>query len=74
MTPSLRKPFGVLLMIVVLAAYALAVAAFAVPIGRLPVLAQLPVYIVLGIAWMWPVRPLLRWTITGQWRAPRAEP
>ena len=73
MTPLLRKPIGILLMIAALAAYALAVAAFAGPIGRLPVLAQLPVYVVLGIALLWPVRPLLRWTITGHWRAPQGE-
>jgi hypothetical protein len=71
MNPSPRKPFGILLMIAALAAYALAVSAFAPLIGRLPVLLQLPIYIGLGIAWMWPIRPLLRWTITGHWRAER---
>lgn len=44
------------------------VASFSGTIGRLPVLAQLPLYVVLGIVWIAPLKPLLRWMETGRWR------
>ena len=47
--PSLRKPFGVLLLILLIAIYALVAVAVADPVARLPVLVQLPIWIVLGI-------------------------
>ena len=66
--PSLRKPFGVLLLIVLIAIYALVAVAVADPVTRLPVLVQLPIWIVLGIAWVFPARPLVRWIETGRFR------
>ena len=38
------------------------------PIGALPVLAQLPIYVVAGVAWIAPLKPLLQWMETGRWR------
>lgn len=69
--PSLRKPLGVLAIVAGLAVYALLVAALAGPIGRLPVLAQALLYLLLGIVWVAPLRPVLLWMETGRWRAPR---
>lgn len=66
--PSLRKPFGVLLLIVLLALYAVLAVAIAAPVTRLPALLQLPVWIVLGIAWVFPARPLIRWIEIGRFR------
>ncbi|MBB4630422.1 DUF2842 domain-containing protein [Sphingosinicella soli] len=66
--PSLRKPFGVLLLIVLLAIYTVLAVAVAEPVTRLPVLVQLPVWILLGIAWVFPARPLVRWIETGRFR------
>src|SRR3546814_17620823 len=40
-------------------------------IERLHVLAQTPVYLVLGIIWILPLKPLLRWLETGSWKTPR---
>ena len=51
-----------------LAVYALAVAALSRWIGRLPALAQAPVYLVLGVAWLLPLRRYLIWMETGRWR------
>lgn len=68
MTPSGRKPAGVLLIVAGLAAYAAGVATLAPLIGTLPPLAQLPVYAILGVLWILPLRPLLRWMETGRWR------
>ena len=64
--PSPRKPFGVLLIVAGIAVYAGLVVALSGPIGRLPPLAQAPVYLVLGIAWIAPLKPLLRWMEAGR--------
>jgi hypothetical protein len=66
--PSWRKPAGMLLILLLIAAWAVMVASL--PIGRLPMIAQVPVYVVLGIVWIWvlPLRRLLAWMETGRWR------
>lgn len=61
MDPSLRKPFGVLAIVAYIAIYVGGVASLADPIGRLPALVQAPIYLVLGIAWILPLKPVLRW-------------
>lgn len=71
MKPTLRKPMGVLGLIVGLIIYAALVASLAGPIGRLPVLAQAVIYLVLGVVWILPLRPLLIWMETGRWTAPK---
>ena len=68
MKPSGRKPAGVLLILAGLALYAAGVALLAPAIGALPRLAQLPVYAFLGVLWILPLGPLLRWMETGRWR------
>ena len=51
-----------------------AIATFAPTVGRWPILIQTLFYLVLGIAWIAPLRPLLRWSQTGRWKAdPTAE-
>jgi hypothetical protein len=45
------------------------IATFSRYIGALPVLAQLPIYLVAGIVWILPLRPLVIWMETGRWRA-----
>ena len=68
--PSWRIPVGVLLLIFALLVYALVIARY-VPelIGSWPALAQTPVYLVLGIVWLLPLRRFLIWMETGQWNA-----
>ncbi|MBU6269336.1 MAG: DUF2842 domain-containing protein [Sphingomonadales bacterium] len=69
--PSWRIPAGVLLLVAVLAVYALAVARWLGPwISLLPVLGQLVAYVLLGIVWLWllPVRRLLFWMEHGRLR------
>ena len=46
----------------------LLVASLAGPIGRLPILVQAILYLVLGIIWILPLRPLLIWMETGRFR------
>lgn len=70
-TPTWRIPVGVLALVVALAAYALLIARFVPPvIGEWHALAQTPVYIVLGIVWIFPLRRYLLWMETGRWSVP----
>ena len=71
MKPTLRKPAGVLGMIAGLVAYAALVASLAGPIGALPTLLQAAIYLILGMIWVLPLRPLLIWMETGRWKAPK---
>lgn len=66
--PTWRIPVGVLGLIVVLSLYALAIARVLAPwIAGWPALAQAPVYLVLGIVWILPLRRFLIWMETGRW-------
>lgn len=66
--PSWRKPVGALVIIATAFFWVVLITSFSEPIGALPVLAQLPIYVVAGIAWILPLRPLLQWMETGRWR------
>ena len=68
--PTWRIPVGVLALMAVLAAYGLLIAHILAPlIAGWPAFAQLPVYVVLGVVWLWllPVKRLLKWMDTGRW-------
>ncbi|HYD25567.1 MAG TPA: DUF2842 domain-containing protein [Croceibacterium sp.] len=65
--PTLRIPLGILALLGLLALYALAVMAASPWIERLPALAQALVYLVLGVAWLLPLRRFLIWMETGRW-------
>ena len=68
--PTWRIPAGVLALMVVLTAYGLLIASFVAPLfAGWSALAQLPVYVVLGLVWLWlmPVRRFLKWMETGSW-------
>ena len=67
-TPTLRIPFGILMLCVALALYGIAIARYIAPlIENWPALAQTPVYIVLGVVWIMPLRRFLIWMETGRW-------
>jgi hypothetical protein len=68
MNPSWRKPFGVGLILLLIAVWSIAIVSLSHPIGRLPVLVQAILYCILGIAWILPLKPLLRWMEIGRWR------
>ncbi|MBX9884874.1 MAG: DUF2842 domain-containing protein [Novosphingobium sp.] len=65
--PTWRKPFGILALVLGLFGYALIVAGLSGPIGRLPVLAQTLIYVILGTVWLLPLRRFLIWMETGRW-------
>ncbi|MEI9849955.1 MAG: DUF2842 domain-containing protein [Sphingomonas sp.] len=66
--PSWRKPAGALAIVALVLVWIVLVASFSAEIGTLPVLVQLAVYAALGILWILPVKPLLRWMELGRWR------
>ena len=68
--PTLRIPLGILALLFVLAIYVLAIVWASQWIERLPVLAQAVVYLILGVAWLLPLRRFLIWMETGRWKAP----
>jgi hypothetical protein len=65
--PSWRKPVGILAMLAYLAAYALVVASFATPLSALPTPLMVLAYLVAGLAWVLPLKPLFLWMNTGRW-------
>ncbi len=66
--PSWRIPFGILALVIALLVYGMLVARYAGPLlAGWPVLLQLPVYIVLGVVWLLPLRRFLIWMETGRW-------
>jgi hypothetical protein len=66
--PSWRRLAGIIAIVLLILFWAVLVATFSSVIGRLPVLVQALFYLVMGIAWIAPLGPLLRWSQTGQWR------
>ena len=64
--PSWRKPAGIFAILALIAVWAALVVAFSGQIGGWPVLAQGLFYLVAGIAWILPLKPLLRWMETGR--------
>ena len=70
MEPSWRKPAGMLAILVLIAAVAVLVGSFASEIAKLPLPVQGLVYVVCGIVWIAPLKPLLSWMETGRFRHP----
>jgi predicted membrane channel-forming protein YqfA (hemolysin III family) len=66
--PSWRKPVGIGLILLLIAAWAgLAVTAFDL-IAGLPWPVHALYFVVMGVVWVLPLKPLLRWMETGRWR------
>ncbi len=68
--PTLRIPLGILALLIALVVYAGAIVWASQWIGALPVWAQTVVYLVLGVAWLLPLRRFLIWMETGRWKPP----
>ncbi|ATY31285.1 DUF2842 domain-containing protein [Sphingomonas psychrotolerans] len=70
MKASWRKPAGAITILLLILVWVVLVASFSSQIGALPILIQMVIYVVLGIVWITPLKPLLRWMETGNWRLP----
>lgn len=66
--PTWRIPIGILALLAGLAVYGLLIARYIAPlIGEWHALLQLPIYILLGVLWLAPLRRFLIWMETGRW-------
>jgi hypothetical protein len=66
--PSARKLAGIALILAIIVLWATFVASLSPFVGKWPVLVQAPYYLVVGVAWVFPLKPLIRWIQTGSFR------
>jgi len=66
--PTWRQPFGIFLILALIAAWAVLVVSAAAWIADAPRWVHIFYYTVAGIVWILPLKPLLRWMETGRWR------
>jgi hypothetical protein len=65
--PSWRKPAGMFAILALILLWVVLVTSFSPWIGALAWPVQLLVYVVTGVVWITPLKPLLRWMETGRW-------
>ena len=66
--PDWRKPVGVFAILTLIAVWVVLVASLSARVGAWPALVQAIFYLVAGIAWIVPLKPLLRWIETGRFK------
>ena len=69
-SPSWRKPAGMLAIMLLITVWVFLIVSLSGYIGQIPVLAQAVVYLIAGIVWIAPLRPLMIWMETGSFKAP----
>ncbi|MEE9433119.1 MAG: DUF2842 domain-containing protein [Sphingorhabdus sp.] len=67
--PSWRKPAGVLAILAYITVWIGIVVSQGDVIAALPILLQAIIYLIAGIIWLLPLKPLLIWMETGKFRA-----
>jgi hypothetical protein len=68
MNPTWRKPAGMFLILLLIAIWAVLVATLADLIDGVPWPVEALFFLVAGIVWILPLKPLLQWMETGRWR------
>jgi Protein of unknown function (DUF2842) len=68
--PSWRKPAGMLAILMLISIWVFVIVSLSGYIGQIHILAQGFVYLVAGIVWIAPLRPLMIWMETGSFKAP----
>ena len=66
--PSWRQPFGILLILVWIAAWSVIAVSASALIAGMHWAVHACYYLVAGIVWILPLKPLLRWMELGRWR------
>lgn len=67
--PSSRTLPALVAILMLIAALAGLVASLAQFVGQWPALVQALFYLVMGLAWIFPALPILRWARTGRFKA-----
>ncbi len=68
MKPTLRKPLGILAILIFVVAWCVGSVTLFAQLTGWSNLALLPLYIIAGVAWIAPLKPVLRWMELGKWR------
>jgi Protein of unknown function (DUF2842) len=68
MNASWRKPVGMLIILALITLWCALVISFSSAVGAWHWALQLVFYLVTGIIWITPLKPLLRWMELGHWR------
>ncbi len=68
--PTWRKPAGMLAILLIILVWARIIVSASDFIGTLNIAIQSIIYLVAGIVWIAPMRPLMIWMETGSFRAP----
>jgi hypothetical protein len=68
--PSGRKLAAIAAILLLIGIWAALVASAAPFVGKWPGFVQAAFYLIMGIAWIIPLKPLVRWSQTGYWRQP----
>ncbi|WP_174298286.1 DUF2842 domain-containing protein [Sphingomonas bacterium] len=68
--PTLRKPLGALAIFGLALTWCVLIASLSRIVGQWPGWLQPAFYLVTGILWIAPLKPLLRWMETGRWSRP----
>jgi Protein of unknown function (DUF2842) len=66
--PTIRKPIGVAIILAMITLLSWAIGNFATDISQLHFALQAIIYLIAGVIWIAPLKPLLRWMETGKWR------
>jgi predicted membrane channel-forming protein YqfA (hemolysin III family) len=65
---SSRKLAGIAVILLLIVVWAAFVASLAQVVGGWPILVQAAFYLIMGIVWIIPLKPLVRWIETGSFR------
>ncbi|MGE0180375.1 MAG: DUF2842 domain-containing protein, partial [Sphingomonas sp.] len=68
--PSWRQPFGIALILFLIVGWSVLVVSVAPLLDSLPRWVQIVYYVIAGLVWIPPLRPLLRWMETGRFKGP----
>ena len=68
MNASWRKPVGMLIILALITLWCALIISFSSTVGAWHWTLQLVFYLVTGIIWITPLKPLLRWMELGHWR------
>ena len=70
--PSWRKPVGMIIILMLIVIWVFLIVSLSAYIGQIHILAQAFFYLIAGIVWIAPLRPLMIWMETGSFRSPPA--
>jgi hypothetical protein len=70
-SPSARTLAGIGMIMLLIVVWATFVASLARTVGQWPILVQAIYYLIMGIVWIIPLKPLVRWIQTGSFRRPQ---